>query len=64
MKTIKCLDICAPVVTKEIKRPVTPWFTDEPRDAINKKNAILNDPKKDRANVLLLEQCRNVIKQV
>ncbi len=35
---IKCLRICAPVVTKEIKRPYTPWFTVELRDAINKKN--------------------------
>ncbi len=56
--------ICTPVVTKEIRTPVTPWFADEPRDAINKKNAILNHLKKERANVLWLEQCRNVMKQV
>ncbi len=44
---IKCLDICAPIVTKEIKRPYTPWFTDELRNAISKKNAIHNDLKRD-----------------
>ncbi|RUM30450.1 MAG: hypothetical protein DSY42_04590 [Aquifex sp.] len=61
---IKCLDICAPVETKEIKRPYTPWFTDELRDAISKKNAIHNDLKRDRANILLLEQYKNIKKQV
>ena len=61
---IKCLDVCAPFVTKEIKRPYAPWFTDELRDAIRKKNAIHNDLKRDRANIFLMEQYRNVKKQV
>ncbi len=61
---IKCLDLCAPVVTKEIRRPYTSWLTDELRDAISKKNAIHNDLKRDGANLLLLEQFKNVKKQV
>ncbi len=61
---IKCLNLCVPVVTKEIRRPYTPWLTDELRDVINKKNAIHNDLKRDRANLLLLEQFKNVKKQV
>ncbi len=58
------MDICAPVVTKEVKKPYTPWFTDELRNAISKKNAIHNDLKRDRANILLLEQYRNMKKEV
>ncbi len=61
---IKCLDISSPVVTKEVRRPYTQWFTDELRNTISKKNAIHNDLKRDRANILLLEQYRNMKKQV
>ncbi len=43
---IKCLDICAHVVTKEIRRPYTPWFTDELRNVVRKKKAIHNDLKR------------------
>ena len=28
---IKCLDACAPYVTKESKRPFAPWMTDNLR---------------------------------
>ncbi len=61
---IRCLDTCAPVVTKYIIRPHTPWFTDELRSAIRKRKAIHNDLKRDWANILLLEQYRNMKKQV
>lgn len=61
---IKCLDRCAPIVTKEIKRPHKPWFTDELKAVINNKNKIHNDLRSDRKNVLLLEQYRNAKKQV
>ncbi len=60
----KNLDTCAPVVTKEIKRPYTPRFTDELTNATSKKNVIHYHLKRDRANPLLLEQFRNRKKQV
>ncbi len=31
---IKCLDACAPIVTKEIKRPFAPWMNDDLRRAM------------------------------
>ncbi len=57
---IKCLDICAHVVAKEIIRLYTLWFNDELRNALRKKKAIHNNLKRDRANILLLEQYRNM----
>ncbi len=38
------------------KSPYAPWFNDGLRNAIEKKDAIHNDLKRDRANTLLLEQ--------
>ncbi len=61
---IKCLDQCAPVVTKKIKRPFSPWFNEELREIINKKNVTYNKLKKDRTNALLIEQYRHEKKQV
>ncbi len=55
---IKCLDVCAPVVTEEVKRPYSSWFTDERRDAVSKKDATYDSLKRDRANMILLEQYR------
>ena len=53
---IKCLDQCAPIVTRKITRPISPWFSDELREAIIKRNAIHNKLETDRTNVLLMEQ--------
>ncbi len=61
---IKCLDQCAPIVTKEIKRPFSPWFNEDLKEVINKKNAIHNKLKRDRTNALLIEQYRHEKKQV
>ncbi len=46
------------------KRPFSPWFNDELREIINKKNVIHNKLKKDRTNVLLIEQYKHEKKQV
>ncbi len=61
---ISCLDICTPAATKEIISQYTPWFTDELRNAISKKNAVHHDLKRDRENVVLLEQYMNMKKQI
>ncbi len=55
---IKCLDRCAPVVTKEIKRPFSSWFTDEIRDAIKRRDDVRNKLKGERANSTIWEQYR------
>ncbi len=34
---IKCLDKCAPYVTKEITKPYAPWLNDDLRQAMRKK---------------------------
>ncbi len=35
---IQCLDMCAPMKTKVVKRPPTPWMNDELRNAIKDRN--------------------------
>ncbi len=35
---IKCLDACAPIATKEIKRPFAPCMNDDLRRAIKIRN--------------------------
>ncbi len=59
---IKCLDQCAPVVTKEIKRPF--HFGLMKNIEIIKKDVTYNKLKRDRTNVLLMEQYRHEKKQV
>ncbi len=61
---IKCFDQCAPIAIKKIKRPFSPWFNEELREVINKRNAIHNKLKTDRTHVLLMEQYRHEKKQV
>ena len=45
---IKCLDSCAPFVTKEIKRPYAPWIDDQIKDAIKNRNKLHNEFKLNR----------------
>ncbi len=48
-----CLDTCAPLVTKKVKRPYAPWFKDEVNQAIVNKNSIQTQLKVDRYNAVL-----------
>lgn len=36
----ECLDDCAPIVTKEIRRPPAPWITQEIREAMEKRDVL------------------------
>ena len=45
---IKCLDTCAPVVTKEISRSSAPWLNDDLRLAMQKRDDVRNRLKRDR----------------
>lgn len=46
----KCLDRCAPVVTKEITRPPAPWIDRNLKKLITDKNKLQIDLKNDRSN--------------
>ncbi len=50
---ILCLDMCAPMVTKVVKRPPTPWMNDELRNAIKDRNETQIRLKDDRQNSFL-----------
>ncbi len=61
---IKCLDDCAPCVTKEIKRSFAPWMNDALKDAMNLRNETQKKLKSDRTNAALQEQYKQEKKQV
>ena len=45
---IKCLDTCAPTVTKQIKRPAAPWIDNEIKDAIKLRDKLHKEFKLNR----------------
>ena len=47
---IKCLDTCAPFVTKEIKRPPAPWIDVPTKDAMRVRDELHKEFKLDRNN--------------
>ena len=53
---IKCLDKCAPFVTKEIKKSPAPWLNDDLRLAMRKRNEMRYNLKRDRTNTSLIQQ--------
>ena len=52
----KCLNECAPIVTREITRPFSPWIDQALRRIIDNKNVLKLRLKNDRANILLHNQ--------
>ncbi len=48
-----CLDTCAPLVTKKVKRPHALWFNDEVKQAAANKNSIQTQLKADRYKAVL-----------
>ena len=60
----KCLDLCAPLVTKEVKRPFAAWFTDDLKNLVQQKNVALRNLKQDRSNTALEETYKNLKRQV
>ncbi len=53
---IKCLDAYAPYVTKQIKRPFSPWMSGCLREAMNLRD--------DRYNIALQKQYKHEKKSV
>ena len=52
----KCLNECAPIVTREITRPFSPWINQALRRIIDNKNVLKLRLKNDRANISLHNQ--------
>ncbi len=61
---IKCLDACAPIVTKEIKRPFAHWMNDDLRTAMKIRNNAQSNLKADRHNSRLQEAYKREKKRV
>ncbi len=59
-----CLDECAPYVTKEIRRPHTPWMNDDLKEAMKLRNEAQERLKFDRINIALQEQYKREKKHV
>lgn len=59
-----CLNECAPVVTKEIRRPYAPWITDDIHSAMDVRNDLQKRLKKDRYNILLQDEYKREKKRV
>lgn len=57
------LDLCAPMVTKEIRRPPAPWMTNEIREAIKARNESQNILKANRLNPTLQNKYRELKKR-
>ena len=61
---LQCLDLCAPVVTQELRRPFAPWITEELKNLIQQKNNALKELKKDRSSINLETIYKNLKRQV
>lgn len=52
----ECLDHCAPIVTKEIKRPYAPWINDDIKAVMKVRDNLQKSLKINRCNVALQKQ--------
>lgn len=59
-----CLDVCAPIVSKQVNKPFAPWINDEIRSQMKERHDLLNILKKDRSNVVLQMQYKAKNKQL
>lgn len=60
----ECLDHCAPIVTKEIKRPYAPWINDDIKAVMKVRDNLQKSLKINRCNVALQKQYKIKKKQV
>ena len=61
---LKCLDECAPQVTKEVRRPFAPYMTKNLRSLIRRRNCALSGLKKNRINVDLQNLYKSLNRKV
>ena len=60
----KCLNVCAPTVTKKVCRPFAPWITEDIRSDMRNRNDTQRALKNNRSNILLQERYKTLKKQV
>ena len=60
----KCMNKCAPMVTREVKRPFAPWIDENLKALMSERNKIQKQLKNDRHNALLSETYKSLKKQV
>lgn len=60
----KCINECAPVVTREIKRPFVKWINEDLRKLMQERNSVLKCLKVDRSNTNLRNKYKNLKKKV
>ncbi len=53
---MKCYNMCAPLVTRKVRRPPAPWINANLLDLMQKRNNMQKYLKKDRHNVRLQEK--------
>ncbi len=56
----QCLNTCAPLVTKVVRRPFAPWINNNVKEAMSHRNEIQRKLKQDRLNRTLQEEYRNL----
>lgn len=61
---VSCLDTCAPVLTKEIRRPNAPWITDEIKNDMKMRDDLQRTLKNDRHNLIMQQQYKTMKRQV
>ncbi len=61
---IECLDKCAPIVTKVVRRPSAPWMSDAICQAIEARNRVRTKLKGGSYNVSLQNEYKRKKKQV
>ena len=60
----RCLNACAPLVTKRVRRPFAPWMTDDIKSIMKKRNIKQRMLKRDRRNVTLENEYKDLKVQV
>ena len=61
---LKCLNECAPLVTKEVKRPFAPYMTEDLRSLIHRRNCAQSNLKECRDNTDLQDHYKNLKREV
>ena len=60
----KCIDTCAPLVTREILRPPAPWISDDIKSSMKRRDGLQKELKADKFNVMLRENYNEQKKKV
>ena len=59
-----CIDICSPIVTREILRPPAPWISEDIKASMRERDGLQGNLKDDKYNVLLRDNYKTHKKKV